>query len=414
MKWVSRVGLFSSNNLSLDLGQERAGQAVVQALGNRHAFRNTIYKEIDSLLMKVMSDLSELGNSVFLSLLNGRRQVLPKALTKDVAEVRKVLVQGPVVIPTAFSERCQRRRRRLLECFIQQPPGLVRIKRRPLAKPDAPPVGNAENIQRANGVRLDFSGEEFSECQIQRTCHPQIDRKHRRLLAGSPTGHRGGADPQDSRKTAQTLGVRHSPKQTGQLLPAQKGRRIECSADHLFRLVGCPDLPVWRFRRQKSIPGALIQGPCGTQPFLAASAMSCRTTLSDERLRLAAARAGQLKGTVVVGAILYDFQCPKQRHVHGLAVVAAAVEALRTPSGDTPRQQLLRQNGLSWQHCEIREIHPPGKPPHYGYEPRRSIADAVEGGSETPRASSNYAGEHVTPSGIAGQEFTMGQGAGRD
>src|SRR5271157_59331 len=234
---------FSGEYLPLYIEQEFAGQAVVEAFGNRHALQNTIDKKIDSFLMKAVCNFTKLGNPVLLPFFYRGNSVLSKALTEQVAKLREMLMNYSIVVPSASLECEKRRRRRLLECLPQLLLGFAGIKGRLPAKPDAPPVGDAENIQRLNRIWFNFSGQEFSERHIQRACNPQIDRKHRQLLAGSPTRHGCGDHSQHSRKTGKALGICRSPDQTRQLLSTQQCGRGKCSTDHVLDLTGSPYLP---------------------------------------------------------------------------------------------------------------------------------------------------------------------------
>src|SRR5271157_1966038 len=372
---------------------------VVEAFGNRHALQNTIDEEIDSFLMKAVCNFTKLGNPVLLPFFYRGYSVLSKALTEQVAKLREMLMKCSIVVPSASLECEKGRRRRLLECFPQLLLGFAGIKGRLPAKPDAPPVGDAEDIQRLNRIWFNFSGQEFSERHIQRACNPQIDRKHRQLLAGSPTRHRCGAHSQHSRKTGKALGICRSPDQTRQLLSTQQCGRSKCSTDHVLDLTGSPYLPVLRFSGKKTIAGTLIDGPFGAEPLLTARAASQRTTLAEQRLRLSAVSADRLKRTAMVRAVLHYLQSPKQRHMYGPPVLAPAVEAPRAPSGHTPREQLRRQNRFPGKHREIREICPPSELADHRREPSCTVTDAVDRGGEAPCLGFGSAGEHITVSG---------------
>ena len=325
-----------------------------------------------------------------------------------------MLVESPVVVASASLEREKGWRRRLLESFPQVLFGFDYIEAGLLVKPEAAPIGNAENIKRLNRIGCDLPGKELGECHIQRTRDPQIDRKHGRLLAGSPFGHRCWTDSQYSRKTSEALGVGRGPEQTGQLLSAQEGGRIKSSADQVLDLAGRAHFPVWRFRRKKRIAGISIHRPFGAEPLLAASAMPQRTALAEQGLGFPAISADHLQGAAMVGAVLHDFQSPKQRHVYRLAVLAPTVEALRAPSGHTACQQLGRQNRLPRKHGEMREIRPPSEPSDHRREASCSVADAVDGGGEAPCSGSDNAGKHVAASSIERKQYTVIQGTGRN
>ena len=325
-----------------------------------------------------------------------------------------MLVEGPVVITSALLEGEKRGWWRLLESFPQKLFGLARIKAGFLVKPDAAPIRNLANIKRWDRIGLDLPGKKICKGHIQGTCDPQIDRKHRQLLAGSPFGHRCGADSHYSRKTAKALGAGSKPKQTGQLLPAQEGGRIKSSADQVLDLAGCPHLPVRGFRRKKRIAGTSIRRPFRAEPLLTTSAMPQRTALAEQGLGFPAIRADHLQGAAVVWAELHDFQSPKQRHVYGLAAFAPAVEALWAPSGYTARQQLGRKNWLPGEHGEMREICPTSEPADHRCKPSRSVANAVDGGGEAPCSGRNNAGKHVAASGVERKQDTVIQGASRN
>ena len=81
MKALDRF-LFSGEYLPLDFEQEFAGQSVVKGFGDRHARQNTVNKEVDTLIVKAMSDLFKLGNFVLLPLLNYCRMMLLKAIAE--------------------------------------------------------------------------------------------------------------------------------------------------------------------------------------------------------------------------------------------------------------------------------------------------------------------------------------------
>ena len=390
----------SGEYLPLYIEQEFAGQAVVEAFGNRHALQNTIDKKIDSFLMKAVCNFTKLGNPVLLPFFYRGYSVLSKALTEQVAKLREMLMKCSIVVPSASLECEKGRRRRLLECFPQLLLGFAGIKGRLPAKPDAPPVGDAENIQRLNRIWFNCSGQEFSERHIQRARNPQIDRKHRQLLAGSPTRHRCGAHSQHSRKTGKALGICRSPDQTRQLLSTQQCGRSKCSTDNVLDLTGSPDLPVLRFSGKKTIAGTLIYGRFGAEPLLTVRAASQRTTLAEQRLRLSAVSADRLKRTAMVRAVLHYLQSPKQRHMYGPPFLAPAVEAPRAPSGHTPREQLRWQNRFPGKHREIREICPPSELADHGREPSCSVTDAVDRGGEAPCLGFGSAGEHITASGM--------------
>ena len=74
--------LFSGEYLPLDFEQEFAGQSVVKGLGDRHSRQNTVNKEVDTLIVKPMSDLFKLGNFVLVPLFNHCRMMLLKAIAE--------------------------------------------------------------------------------------------------------------------------------------------------------------------------------------------------------------------------------------------------------------------------------------------------------------------------------------------
>jgi len=81
MKALDRF-LFPGEYLPLDLKQEFAGQAVVKAFGDRHAVQNTVNKEVDALIVELISDVFELGDFVLLPLRNYCCLMLLKAVTE--------------------------------------------------------------------------------------------------------------------------------------------------------------------------------------------------------------------------------------------------------------------------------------------------------------------------------------------
>lgn len=399
--------------LLLDIKQEIASQAVIHAPRLGHALQDTEDKKVDSFTVKLIGDFAELGDFIVQAFPNGQGAVLSGALTKSFTKLRKMLIDRPCVIPSAFSECRHGWRRRLLKCFLQQPLCLVRIKGWFLAKADAPPIGDAENVRRFNRIRWDIPSEECRECHIQCARDPQISGKHGQFAARSPRDHSGWADSQYSRSTGQTLGISDDTKQTRELCPAQQRWRMKTRADHIFYLLGDPYLPLRRFRRKKRI--ARILGSCfsRTKPFLAPGAIADRTTLAEEWLRLSTKWAGQLKGAMVVRAVLHDFQRPKQWHVYGLASLLPSVQALRTPTRNAAGQQLCRQDWLPRQHGEIVKISSPSEAPDYCRETRSDIANAVDGGSETAGLVRDSAREHVSVSGLTWKKFTVVQNTSR-
>ena len=409
----SGVSVVLGKYLPLDIEQELASRTVIPH-GRGHALQNTEDKEVDSFVMKLVSDATKLGNSVLQAFLDGRGSVLSGAFTEQFAKIGEVLVDCPVVIPRAFLERQHRWRRRLLERFVQQALSLMCIKGWLPANVDAPPIGNAENFQRLDRIRRNFPSEEFSECHIQCARDSQIHRKHRQFIAGSPLVHRGWTDSQYSRNTGETLGIGGSAKQTRELCSAQQGGRIKCSTDQIFYLIGHPYFPIRRFRRKKRIGNILSPDhPFDTKPFLAARAISYRATLAQERLWFSTEGADQLKWTVVVRAVLHDFQRPKQRHVYVLPAVAPAVQALRAPTRNATGQQLCGQNRFPGKHGEVVEIRPSSEVSHHGRETRCDAANAVDGGSEAACSGGDGAGEHVSVSSFKRKKFAMIQSAGR-
>lgn len=399
--------------LPLDIKQEIAGQGVIHAPRLGHAFQDTEDKEVDSFAVKLIGDFAELGDFVVQAFPNGQGAVLSGSFTETFTKLRKMLVDRPGVIPSPFSECCHGWRRRLLKCLPQQPLCLVRIKGWLLAKADAPPIGDAENVRRFNRARRNVPSEEFRECHIQCARDPQIGWEHGLFLAGSPLAHRGWTDSQYSRHTGQTLGVSDDAKQTRELCSGQQRWRIKTSADQIRHLLGDPYLPLRRLRRKKRIARILCSCFSRTKPFLATGAIADRTTLAEKGLRLSAKGAGQLKGAMVVRAVLHDFQRPKQWHVYGLASFLPSVQAPRAPTRNPAGQQLCRQGRLPRQHGETVKISSPSEAPDYCRETRSDIANAVDGGSEAASLGRNSAREHVSVSGLKWKKFTMVQNTSR-
>src|SRR5271166_4247983 len=109
---------FSGEYLPLYIEQEFAGQAVVEAFGNRHALQNTIDKKIDSFLMKAVCNFTKLGNPVLLPFFYRGYSVLSKALTEQVAKLREMLMKCSIVVPSASLECEKGRRRRVLSASL--------------------------------------------------------------------------------------------------------------------------------------------------------------------------------------------------------------------------------------------------------------------------------------------------------
>ena len=139
--------------LLLDIKQEIASQAVIHAPRLGHALQDAEDKKVDSFTVKLIGDFAELGDFIVQAFSNGQGAVLSGALTKSFTKLRKMLIDRPCVIPSAFSECRHGWRRRLLKCFLQQPLRPVRIKGWFLGKADAPPIGDAENVRRFNRIR---------------------------------------------------------------------------------------------------------------------------------------------------------------------------------------------------------------------------------------------------------------------
>jgi len=95
---------FLSQDFAFNVEQNFAGQAVWKAFRGRHTLENAIDKQVDSFLVKLVSDFAKLLNSALQTIFDRCSLMLPKALAKFGAKIWKMASKSSIVIPGALLE----------------------------------------------------------------------------------------------------------------------------------------------------------------------------------------------------------------------------------------------------------------------------------------------------------------------
>jgi len=111
-----------------------------------HPREHAVHKQVRSLRMQLVRDLAELRDLVGISFSDNGGAILSKPFLDRSTLVRKVFVQGRIVIPVSVLKGFERARRELFQGQIHLVRGLEPVKARALPCPEVAPVRQADRL----------------------------------------------------------------------------------------------------------------------------------------------------------------------------------------------------------------------------------------------------------------------------
>ena len=121
-----------------------------------HPREHAVHKQVRSLRMQLVRDLAELRDLVGISFSDNGGAILSKPFLDRSTLVRKVFVQGRIVIPVSVLKGFERARRELFQGQIHLVRGLEPVKTLALPCPEVAPVRQADESDRKS-TRLNSS-----------------------------------------------------------------------------------------------------------------------------------------------------------------------------------------------------------------------------------------------------------------
>ena len=112
-----------------------------------HPREHAVHKQVRSLRMQLVRDLAELRDLVGISFSDNGGAILSKPFLDRSTLVRKVFVQGRIVIPVSVLKGFERARRELFQGQIHLVRGLEPVKALALPCPEVAPVRQADESQ---------------------------------------------------------------------------------------------------------------------------------------------------------------------------------------------------------------------------------------------------------------------------